>query len=119
MWLIDTPGFLWPGVPQESAIKLAATHSIGRNAYDQQSVAVELGRYLLEHYPALLAARYGALPRETDGHGLLTAIAEQRSLLAKGGGADLQKAALVLLNEFRAGTLGRITLETVDAVGKA
>jgi ribosome biogenesis GTPase A len=119
MWLIDTPGLLWPGLEEETATKLAATHSIGRNAYDQQSVAGELGQYLLEHYPALLAARYGALDDTTDGHGLLTAIAQRRSLLAKGGGPDLQKASLVLLNDFRAGTLGPITLETVDAVGTA
>lgn len=117
MWLIDTPGFLWPGLNQQAATKLAATHSIGRNAYDEQTVAIALGEYLLERYPALLAGRYGALPDSPDGHRLLTTIAERRSLTAKRGEPDLQRAALVLLNDFRSGTLGRITLETVDGAG--
>jgi ribosome biogenesis GTPase A len=117
MWLIDTPGILWPGLAQETATKLAATHSIGRNAYDQQVVALELGKWLLAQYPALLAARYGALPEQADGPQLLETIAQRRALLAKGGAADLQKAALVLLNDFRSGTLGRITLETVEEIG--
>ncbi len=113
MWLIDTPGLMWPGIAHETAVKLAAAHSIGRNAYDDETVAVDLGQYLITHYSALLASRYGALPETCDGHGLLAWIARGRSLVIKGGAADLQKAALVLLNDFRSGTLGPITLETV------
>ena len=95
----------------------ADAHSIGRNAYDEQTVAVALGQHLLGHHPALLTGRYGALPEGADGPQLLASIAQRRALLAKGGAVDLQKAALVLLNDFRSGTLGRITLETVDRVG--
>ncbi|HEX2659162.1 MAG TPA: ribosome biogenesis GTPase YlqF, partial [Polyangia bacterium] len=114
MWLIDTPGFVWPGMAQDTALTLAAAHAIGRGAYDDQEVATHLATYLLRHYRSLVTARYGEVPAACQGHELLAWIAEARKLLAKGGGLDLNKAAVVLLDEFRAGTLGRITLETVD-----
>jgi ribosome biogenesis GTPase A len=113
MWLIDTPGLLWPGIAHESAMKLAAAHSIGRNAYDAQEVAEFLGQYLIDHYPGLLAARFGALPAGCQGHSLVAKIADDRRFLLKGGVLDLNKAAETLLDEFRSGTLGRMTLETV------
>jgi ribosome biogenesis GTPase A len=113
MTLVDTPGMTWPGMPQDTANTLAATHSIGRAAYDDEAVALSLGRTLLRRYPELLAARFGALPRPCDEHGLLVFIATGRHLI-KDGGPDLARAATVLLNDFRSGALGRITLETVD-----
>jgi ribosome biogenesis GTPase A len=112
MTLIDTPGMLWPGLDQATALKLAATHSIGRAAYDDEEVATSLGQYLADHYRPLLVERYGELPSGCDGHRLLQAVAERRSL-KKAGGADLAKAAAALLNDFRNGALGRITLEAV------
>jgi ribosome biogenesis GTPase A len=114
--LIDTPGMLWQGMAQETAYKLAATHSIGRAAYDDEDVALTLGRQLLAHYPALLAQRFGALPAGCDGHGLLAAIAAGRGLVKKAGAPDTARAATALLNDFRSGALGRITLERPPAV---
>ena len=110
--LVDTPGMLWPGMAQDTAYKLAATHSVGRAAYDDEDVALPLGRTLLDRYPALLAQRYGALPAGCDQHGLLALIAAGRSLVKKGGAPDTPRAATALLNDFRSGALGRITLET-------
>jgi ribosome biogenesis GTPase A len=110
MTLIDTPGMLWPGMDQGTALKLAATHSIGRAAYDDEEVAASLGQYLVDHYRPLLVERYGELPDRCDGYSLLQAVAERRGL-KKAGGADLAKAAAALLNDFRNGALGRITLE--------
>jgi len=114
LWLIDTPGLVWPGMAQETALTLAASHAIGRGAYDDQVVATHLATYLLRHYRALVTARYGELPIDCQGHQLVASIAQTRKLLLKGGVPDLNKAAVVLLDEFRTGTLGRITLETVD-----
>jgi ribosome biogenesis GTPase A len=113
MTLIDTPGMSWPGMEQEVASKLAATHSIGRAAYDDEDVALSLGLTLLRRYPELLAARFGSLPRPCDEHGLLAFIAASRHLI-KAGGPDLARAATTLLNDFRSGALGRISLETVE-----
>jgi ribosome biogenesis GTPase A len=115
MWLIDTPGLMWPGVAQDTAMTLAATHSIGRGAYDDQEVATHLAQYLLRHYRALLIERYAGLHAEVcEGHQLLDWIARGRNMLLKGGVLDLNKAAVVLLDDFRAGTLGRVSLETVE-----
>jgi ribosome biogenesis GTPase A len=117
MWLIDTPGLLWSGIASDSAMKLAAIYSIGTNGYDDQVVAADLGDYLLLHYPRLLEKRFGVGAASCDGQGLIAWVARDRSLLLKGGVADLNKAAVVLLNEFRAGTLGRITIETAESGG--
>jgi ribosome biogenesis GTPase A len=117
MTLVDTPGMLWPGMAQDGAYKLAATHSIGRAAYDDEDVAATLGQYLLRHYPALLAQRFGEPPAGCDGHRLLEFISTSRSLV-KAGGPDVARAAVALLNDFRGGTLGRITLETVEQVAE-
>jgi ribosome biogenesis GTPase A len=119
MWLVDTPGLLWPGLSQDRAVKLAITHAIGINAYDNQEVAAVLGRYALDHYRPLLVKRYGELPAGCDGHGLIAFVAESRQLLMKDGVPDLNKAALVLLNEFRSGTWGQMSIETVEEVGGA
>jgi len=118
MWLIDTPGMLWPGVAQDVALKLAATHSIGRNAYEDDTVALELATYLIADYPERLSSRFGALGDGIDAQGLLAAIAAGRKLVIKGGAPDLQKAASILLHEFRTGVFGRITLETIAQVAE-
>jgi ribosome biogenesis GTPase A len=113
-WLTDTPGMMWPGIEPRAAIKLAATHSIGRNAYDNTEVAAALGAYLLRHYPALLEQRFGAIPDGVDGYGLVETIAQHRGFVVKGGTLDVERAARILLGEFRDGTLGKVSLETPD-----
>jgi ribosome biogenesis GTPase A len=114
MWIIDTPGMLWPGVEAEAALKLAATHSIGQAAYDRVEVAAELGQYLFAEYRGLLQARFPALTSAANGYEVLAGIARSRSLLIKGGELDEERAARLLLGEFRDGTLGLISLETPD-----
>jgi ribosome biogenesis GTPase A len=114
MWLTDTPGMMWPGIEPLAALKLAATHSIGRNAYDNGEVAAALGGYLLRHYSSLLELRFGSIPAGLDGYGLVELVARHRGLMIKGGAPDLERAARILLSEFRDGTLGKISLETPD-----
>lgn len=111
MTLIDTAGMLWPRMAEDTALKLAATHSVGPAAYDHQTVAAALGDCLLALYPEALHSRYETAAAKLDGHGLLAHIAAQRSLVIKGGLPDLQRASLVLLNDFRSGALGPMTLE--------
>jgi ribosome biogenesis GTPase A len=119
MWLTDTPGMLWPGIGHEVGLKLAATHSIGRNAYDNIEVAAALGGYLLEQYPALLTQRFGSFAETHDGNRLLEAIAQNRGFIVKGGVPDIERAARIFLGEFRDGTLGKITLETPEDMAPA
>ncbi len=113
MTLTDTPGMMWPKIDHDAdGYMLAASHAIGRNAVIDEEVAVFLGTILLARYPALLAARYRLDPATLDGPGLVEAVARRRGCLVKGGGLDLEKAAQILLLDYRSGALGRISLET-------
>jgi len=113
MILIDTPGLMWPKIEHDSdGMILAASHSIGRNAVIDEEVAVYLADLLLANYPKLLAARYNIAAAEIDGADVIAAIAQQRGYRLKGNKPDLEKAALALLQDYRSGALGRISLET-------
>ena len=113
--LVDTPGLMWPKIEHDSdGYMLAASHAIGRNAVLEEEVATFLAAILLARYPALLTARYGFAVQGLDAPGVLEAVARRRGCLLKGRGGelDLEKAALILLTDYRSGTLGRISLET-------
>ncbi len=113
--LVDTPGLMWPRIEHDSdGYMLAASHAIGRNAVLEEEVATFLAGILLARYPALLTARYGFAIQGLDPPGVLEAVARRRGCLLKGRGGepDLEKAALVLLTDYRTGTLGRVSLET-------
>jgi ribosome biogenesis GTPase A len=113
--LVDTPGMTWPKIEHDSdGFMLAASHAIGRNAVIDEEVATFLAGILLERYPTLLKARYGFSPDGIDAPGVLEAVAKKRGCILKGRGGelDLEKAAMILLTDYRTGTLGRISLET-------
>jgi ribosome biogenesis GTPase A len=115
-YLYDTPGVLWPRIiVAKSGYNLAASGAIGRNAFDEQEVALELLDYLRQQYPAALEARYAlsGVAEQTDEQ-LLDAIGRKRGGLRPGGKIDLQKAAEVAIYDFRQNALGRVTLETPD-----
>ena len=115
MTLTDSPGLLWPKIEKpEDGLKLATIHAIGRNAVIEEKVAEFLAATLLARYPGLLAARYEIVEEGLDGMDVIEAIAKKRGCLLKGRGGepDLEKAAMILLTEYRSGKLGRISLET-------
>lgn len=113
MQLTDTPGMMWPKIEHESdGILLAASNLIGRNAYDESEVAAYLGDLLTAHYPALLELRYKSAMQGLDGVALIETIARKRGYRIKGQEFDLEKAAITLLQDYRSGTIGRISLET-------
>ncbi|MET0518991.1 MAG: ribosome biogenesis GTPase YlqF [Burkholderiaceae bacterium] len=119
-YLYDTPGMLWPRISvEQSGYNLAASGAIGRNAFDEEEVALELLGYLRRHYPALLEARYklgdklGDIGALSDGE-VLEAIGRKRGAVLGGGRVNMQKAAEVLVYEFRQAVLGRISLETPE-----
>jgi ribosome biogenesis GTPase A len=113
MTITDTPGMMWPKIEHDSdGFMLAVCHAIGRNAVIDEEVAVFLANLLIERYPDRLAARYRIDPATTDGVGVVEAVARRRGCLIKGGGLDLEKASLILLDDFRNGALGPISLET-------
>ena len=108
---------LWPRIfVPESGFNLAASGAVGKNAYDEEEVALELANSLKGPYPQLLAARYrlddvDAIPSMHDDT-LLTEIGRKRGAVISGGRVNMQKAAEVLINDFRSSVMGRITLET-------
>ena len=109
--LLDTPGILWPKFEDQSVgLKLAFLGSINDEILNKDELAAELCAFLLKAYPGLLAERYG-IPEDRSSHELLEQIAIARSCLLKGGGYDVPRAARLLLEDFRSGKLGRITLE--------
>jgi ribosome biogenesis GTPase A len=113
MTLTDTPGLMWPRIEHDSdGYMLAASHAIGINAVIEEAVAIFLGEQLLSRYAPLLETRYKLDTRALDGAGLLEAIGKKRGCRSKGGGLDMEKAALILLADYRSGALGRISLET-------
>lgn len=115
MWLIDTPGLMWPKIRYAGdGLMLAASHAIGANALIPEEVAIFLGDLLLERYAQRLAARYGIDTQGMDGAGLVEAIAQRRGCVKRGGELDLEKASTILLTDYRGGKLGRISLETPE-----
>ena len=116
-YLWDTPGMLWPRITApESGYNLAASGAVGRNAYDEELVALELLRRLQRQYAPLLEARYklglpaGAVTEMHDEE-LLAAIGKKRGAMLGGGRVNVQKTAEIVLTDFRTAILGRITLE--------
>lgn len=113
--LSDTPGMLWPKVENEkSGYRLATTGAIKDTAMSYDDVAFFAAEYLLPTYPQLLAARYQLDPLPKTEIEFLESLGKKRGCLAAGGRVDFEKASTIFLNEFRAGTLGRISLETPE-----
>ncbi len=111
--LLDTPGILWPKFESEDVgLALAWTGAINDNILDIELVASRLLERLRELYPQAVEARYKiALDPEAAGYELLEAVGKKRGFLVSGGEVNTERMAHVLLDEFREGKLGRMTLE--------
>ena len=112
--LYDTPGVLWPKIiVAKSGYNLAASGAIGRNAFDEEEVALELLHYLIPNYAQALQSRYqiDSVAGRSDEQ-VLEAIGAKRAPLLGRCRVNLQKAAEIVIVDFRHGALGAITLET-------
>lgn len=111
--LLDTPGILWPKFEDQSTgMKMAFIGSMNDDILVKEELAVQLIQFLQDAYPGLLAGRYGT--GDGDPAGVLAQIGEVRKCYKKGGAVDFEKAAALLLEDFRSGRLGRISLERPD-----
>ena len=109
--LLDTPGILWPKFEdQEVGKKLAFIGSIKDEILNTEELAAELIRSLEISYPHLTGTYYD-IEESQDPYQMLQEIAEKKHCLTKGGELDLEKAAVLFLDDFRSGKLGRLTLE--------
>lgn len=114
--LLDTPGILWPRFEdQKVGLKLAFIGTINDEILDKEELAIELIKFLKKNYPAALTERYQM--ELTEPRQVLEQVAKVRSCLLKRNELDIKKAANILLDEFRSGKLGRITLEFPETKG--
>ena len=112
--LLDTPGVLWPKFEDKTVGEhLAFTGAVKDNILDTELLAVRLSE-LLAHYPDRLTARYGEINLDTDGYDILCQIGKKRGMVIRGGETDTERAANMLLEEFRSCKIGNITLERVE-----
>ena len=112
--LLDTPGILWPKFEdQEVGLKLAFIGSIKDEILQTEELAAELVKFMGNSYPGVLEEKY-AIPELGDAYESLAEIAKSRHCLVRGSELDTEKAAAILLDDFRGGRLGRITLETPE-----
>ncbi len=112
--LLDTPGILWPKFEDQAVgLKLAFIGSIKDEILQTEELAAELIRFLQKSYPQALTDKYGIQMSE-DVYQCLSEIAVKRHCLVRGSELDTEKSASILLEDFRSGRLGRITLESPD-----
>ena len=112
--LLDTPGILWPKFEDQTVgLRLAWIGSIKDEILNTEELAAELTGFLVNSYPDVLKEKY-EIEESADGFENLRGIAESRHCLVKGNELDTEKVAKLLLDDFRNGRLGRITLETPE-----
>lgn len=125
--LLDTPGVLWPKIEkQEIALNLAYTGTIKSDILDENEIAYNLTKYLILKYRKNVEERYKLKPEIVDNIlqndnmeenekivEIMQYIGEKRGAVIKGNNIDLEKTSKIILEDFRTGNLGRITLEKV------
>jgi ribosome biogenesis GTPase A len=115
--LTDTPGFLWPKLtPPSCGYRLAITGAIKESVFDYVDIALFAADYLFNAYPDALKNRYQLNDLPDNDQEILDAIGRKRGCTGKGGQVDLQKVSAILINEIRAGLLGKISWETPQMV---
>ncbi len=125
--LLDTPGVLWPKFENdEIALHLAYTGTIKENVFDRTEVAYYLTKFLLENYKDKLCKRYKLNEKDVDEilsqdepenvniYNVFLEIGKKRGCIISGGNIDEEKTAKILLDEYKNGVLGRITIEWVS-----
>ena len=111
--LLDTPGVLWPKFEDPSVgFALAATGAIKEDVFDRESAVELLIDFLLKNYPQELATKYAvSLEEGDDVNAVMAKIATSRGCLKAGGLLDIDKVVQLVLRDFRAGRIGRVTID--------
>ena len=113
--LLDTPGILWPRFEDQAVgLKLAFIGSIKDEILQTEELAAELVTFMNKNYPGVLESKYN-VEEDADPYGMIARIAESRNCLVRGNELDTEKASVLLMDDFRNGRLGRLTLEYPDA----
>ena len=114
--LLDTPGILWPKFDDQAVgMRLAMIGSMNDEIIHLDELAYELIKYLNEFYPGLLEKRYD-ITVKADAYETLKDICLSRKCFLKGEELDIMKASSIVIEDFRSGRLGRITLESPEVI---
>lgn len=114
--LLDTPGILWPKFEdQQVGMKLAFIGSIKDEILNTEELAAEFLKLMQQHYPGIIAGKYN-IEETGDVYEVLNRIAESRHCIVRGNELDVEKAAALLMDDFRSGRLGELTLEYPDRI---
>ncbi len=115
--LLDTPGILWPKLDDEDiSYKLAITAAIDSDRYDKETAAYRLIKYILDINPTIIEKNYEIDPVGVHPYDLMLEIGRKRGCLMSGGKIDKERVSSLLLNDFRSGELGRLSLERVEDI---
>ena len=110
--LLDTPGLLWPRLDdKDAASRLAWLGTIRDEILDTENLSISLLESLLQARPKAVQERFKVQDDQLRGVDLLEAVCRGRGFLMSGGVCNIERGASVVLDEFRGGKLGRITLE--------
>lgn len=114
--LLDTPGILWPKFEdQQVGMKLAFIGSIKDEILNTEELAAEFLKFMQQHYLGIIAGKYN-IEESGDVYEVLNRIAESRHCIVRGNELDVEKAAALLMDDFRSGRLGELTLEYPDRI---
>ena len=114
--LLDTPGVLWPKFEDQTVGEhLAFTGAVKDRILDTELLAMRLLENLTENYKHLLKNRYGELDFSLDSYDLLCLVGKKRGMVIRGGETDTERAANMLLEEYRNCKIGLISLERADS----
>lgn len=118
MLLLDMPGILWPKLDnQHAALNLALTGAIKNEVLDMEEIAIKFMGIMRKSYPTELCTRYKLeQPLPEDNRELLLLIGRKRGYIVSGGEVDIERTASTIIDEFRAGKIGRITLDKADII---
>ena len=113
--LLDTPGVLWPKFEDpEVGDKLAFVGSVKDQVVDIETLAVRFLRVMRDFYPERLTERYKIENfEELEPYEILELIGKKRGMIMRGGVVDTERASVMLLDEYRGGKLGKITLDGI------
>ena len=116
MWSCWIRGILWPKFEDQSVgMKLAFIGSIKDEILQRTELAAEFVKLMQQDYPGVLAEKY-SVEEDGDAYGILEGIARSRHCVVRGSELDIEKASALLLDDFRDGRLGRLTLEYPDQI---
>ena len=118
--LLDTPGILWPKFDDPRVgLRLACTGAVKDTVMDIETLAVNFISEIKNRYGHLLEQRYKfTLEKDADSYDILCEIGRKRGMVIRGGEIDTERAAVMLMDEYRAGTIGKTTLDTANEMGE-